>query len=269
MKKLLCLSLALLIIAVMSFATIPASADGEAPADDILVVKVNGENATQVKVGNEFVVRVGLYAGELKILDGQVHVEYDAEKIAFDPYEVSVDINGTIATGIEYYSFPAKTRSSMVYNYSTEGVINYNFTNAYGISPFNDATKLFARFRFKALAAGEVDISHVIQYMVDSSETRVYYKSIPDATINPYMEFTIDPAEKYIGDADGDYEITIMDVTFIQGAAAGVDLTYNIGNADVTGDDQVSLKDAVALCKYLAEKPDNPDIGKWVFASES
>ena len=278
MKKILCIALALMMLAAVTIACVPAGAEdvdlAQTGDSDVLIVTANGTNPTEVKVGNEFVLFVGLYAGEEKILDGQTHMEYDTEYLSFDPYEVTISYedNGEIVeyTGMEYYSFPAKIRdASLVHNYNTPGIINYNFTKASGIKAINDPTKLFARFRFKAVAPGTTDILHDIQYMVDCNEQHIYYKGVALETVNPYMVFTIEPSEGCAGDADGDYDVNILDATYMQRIAAGVDLPSDLKTADVTGDNAVSLKDAVALRKYLAGKPDDNGIGNWLFASET
>lgn len=278
MKKILCIALALTMLAAMSIACVPAGAEdadlAQTAAGDVLVVTANGTNPTEVKVGNEFVLFVGLYAGDEKILDGQTHMEYDTDYLSFDPHEETVTIEEDgeveIVSGIEYYSFLPKIRNaSLVYNFSTPGVINYNFTKASGVAAINDTSKLFARFRFKAVAPGTTDILHEIQYMVNSSEKHIYYKGVANDEINPYMVCTIEPSEGCLGDADGDYDVNILDATYMQRVAAGVSLSADLKTADVTGDNAISLKDAVALRKYLAGKPDNNGIGNWLFVSEA
>ncbi|MBR1533732.1 MAG: hypothetical protein IJ639_05165 [Ruminococcus sp.] len=269
MKKLLSLTLTLVMLAAILVTAIPASA--QTTDDNVLIVSANGENPTAVEVGNEFIVRVGLYAGDVKILNGQVRMEYDADCLEFDPYAVSVvDEDGEPTDpAVEHYSFPTSINNSgIVLNYAEKGIINYNFTRAQGVAVFNNTDKLFARFRFKATAAGKTDISHVIQYMINTNEERIYYKSEAYASINPYTVITIEPAEALLGDIDGDYDVTILDATDMQRAAAGVKLSYDINSADVTGDKKVSLKDSVAVRKYLAAKSSGYDAGKWIFASE-
>ena len=170
----------------------------------------------------------------------------------------------------DYYSFPLSIyRGGLVSNYSVPGIINYNFTKAKGIAVFNDPTQLFARFRFKATAAGTTDISHIIQYMINIDEQRIYYKDEALAPINPYMVITIEPSQGRFGDADGDYDVTIMGATFMQRVAAGADLAYDAATADVTGDNALSLKDAVIVRKYLAGKAVESNVGSWLFASEN
>lgn len=271
MKKLLCLALTLIMIAALTVAAVPAGAE-PASGDGVLIVTANGENATEVKVGNEFILRVGLNAGDVKILNGQVHMEYDPDLVSFDPYKVSVSDGegGMTDPEVELYSFPTSINNSgIVLNYSEEGVINYNFTRAHGVGVFNTTDKLFARFRFKATAAGTTDISHIIQYMINVNEERLYYQSVALEPVNPTTAVTIEPSNGCVGDADGDYDVTILDATFMQRSAAGVSQSCDLTTADVTGDNKVSLKDVIAVRKYLAGKATGFDAGKWLFASES
>lgn len=272
MKKFLSLTLVLVMLAVAAFTAIPAGAEPDDAAGNTLAVYANGEYAGSVAVGNEFILRIGLYAGDVKILNGQIHMEYDSTHMSFVPYAVSVvDDDGELTDPeVELYSFPKSINNSgVVLNYSDVGTLNYNFTRAEGVSVFNRTDKHFARFRFKATAAGRADITHIIQYMINTNEERVYYKDQASTTINPYTLITVEPSQGCFGDADGDYDVTILDATFIQRTSAGVDLTYDLKTADITGDGRVSLKDAVAVRKYLAGKASGYDVGKWMFTSES
>lgn len=271
MKKLLSLTLALVMLAAVIFTALPAGATGSGGANDVLIVSANGTNPTAVEVGNEFIVRVGLYAGDVKILNGQVHMTYDADHLSFVPYAVGgVDEDGDpIDPMVELYSFPKSIcDAGIVLNYSDPGIVNYNFTLARGVAVFNNTDKLFARFRFKATKAGTTDITHLIQYMINTNEERIYYKDQPVEAIGPYTVITVEPSQGCVGDADGDHDVTILDATYMQRAAAGVDLSFDLKTADVTGDSKVSLKDAVAVRKFLAEKNSGYDVGKWLFASE-
>lgn len=264
MKKLLCVALSLLMIVMAAAISVPASAADTAP--DTLTVTVNGANPVDVKVGNEFLVFVGLYAGETKILDGQVHMNFDPEVISFMPY--TADAGEDNDPDVEHYCFPASIcNASLVMNYSTPGIINYNFTKANGIASFNTTTKRFARFRFKALAGGTADLQYIIQYMINTDEERIFYKNVPDPTINPYTEITVEPAIGCTGDADGDCELTVLDATFMQRVSAGMDLSYNEAYADVNGDKVVSLHDALLVRKHLAGYPVDYPVGAYQFAS--
>lgn len=265
MKKLLCAALTLMMIVMMAAISVPAA---QAAADNgVLTVTVNGENPVKIDVGKEFIVRVGLNAGSKRILNGQVHMEYDPGYLSFIPKTAYVAAWESEA--VEGYSFsPAIVNSSIVMNYGTEGIVNYNFTKPNGITAFNDTSKLFARFRFKATAAGTTDITHLIQYMVNVDEERIYYAGKPNTAINPYMVFTIQPATICVGDANNDNGISVLDAIYMQRIAAGADLSYDITKADVTEDGVVSLKDAIIVRRYLAGKTVQSDIGKWLFPDD-
>lgn len=267
MKRLLCAALILIMIAAMT--VVAASADS-APAEtgaSVLTVTANGANPVQVEVGNEFIVRVGLKASDEKILNGQIHMEYDPAYVAFDPHMIYADYFEEDA--MEAYSFPSSIYTSgLVINYSNPGIINYNFTKARGVAVFNSTDALFARFRFKATAAGKTDITHIIQYMIDVNDQRIYYANEPCEGADPEMKITIEPAAACIGDADNDNEVTILDATFAQRVAAGADLSYDAAKADVTGDKALSLKDAIVIRKYLAGIDTGSGCGEYQFTSE-
>lgn len=264
MKKLLCVALTLMML-IMALTVVPVSAD--AGEDNTLIITANGENPVAVEVGNEIVFRVGLYAGSVKILNGQVEMGYDADLLSYVPYEVYTPAYEEYS--VEGYSFPSSIlNAGIVFNPDEAGAIKYNFTKAQGVAVFNDPSKLFARFRFKVLAPGTTDISHIIQYMVDMNEQNIYYKEVPSTVINPYMNITIVPSEGLVGDANGDYEVSILDATFLQRAAAGANLDYDVKTADLTGDKSISLKDALIVRKYLAGHQVDSAIGTWLFATE-
>jgi len=260
MKKLLCLvlALALMMTAVLSLTT---SAYGAADGSR-LVITANGQDAVSVAVGNEIVFRVGLYAGSEKILNGQAALTYDPAFLEVVQYPA--------ADEMEAYSFPEEINNAgIVMNVENLGAVNYNFTKGKGgVGVFDDARRLFARFRFKVIAPGTTDITHIIQYMTDVNDVRVYYKDLPNEEVNPYTVLTIEPSYGRIGDADGDFEVTILDATMMQRAAARAVSGLKTPLADVNGDKAISLKDAVAIRKYLAGKGDNAAIGTWLFASE-
>lgn len=268
MKKLLCVALSLMML-IMALTVVPVSASDTADGDNTLIITANGENPVAVEVGNEIVFRVGLYAGEEKILNGQVNMDFDTNCLAYIEHKVYSPIYESEEP--EGYCFAPSIvgKGGVVFNPEEPGHIKYNFTNAHGVAVFNDASKLFARFRFKVLAPGKADISHIIQYMSNTSEQNVYYKSEPSDVIKPYMNITIEPSEGCMGDANGDYDVNILDATFMQRAAAGADLTYDMTTADVTGDKFVSLKDAMIVRKYLAGKDVDSNVGTWLFPSET
>lgn len=256
MKRIICAALTLLMLAMAVFSALPAAA-----ADDTLTVTVNGKDPVKVPVGKEFVFYVGLYAGSAKIVNGQVALAYDPDRISFDPY--------TNGGEVEDYAFPPSVNNAgVVLNSDTPGEINYNFTKARGVAVFNDPEKLFTRFRFKATAAGTADISYAIEYMVNVNEHQVFFRGTPDPEINPYTVVSVIPSYGCAGDADGDDEVTVLDAAFMQRVAAGAKLSYNAAVADVSGDNVLSLKDAVIVRRWLAGKPVDSDVGEWLFNSD-
>ena len=270
MKKLLSLALVLVMLAAAVITSIPAGAEEVAPTgtDNILSVSVNGGAPTDVKVGNEFIVRIGINVGDAMIMNGQVHMDYDCSLASFVP--VTKYSEYYEADMVEAYCFPGSIlRANVVMNYGAYNTVSYNFTKPDGVSVFNSTDKLFARFRFKAIAPGTMNITHTIQYMINVNEQRIFYKGQPVTEPAPVIVETIEPSEGCVGDIDGDGDITILDATFMQRVMAGEDLTYDAEKSDVTGDKIVSLKDAVIARKYLAGISVSSDIGKWLFASEA
>lgn len=255
-KKYFALLLALVML-VMSL-TVTATAyddDDLAPTSaGTLKVSVNGENATEVSVGDYFVVRVGLYAGDKSILNGQVHVGYDSAKASFVPVKGYCPADD--AQSEEGYCFlKSISGASPVMNYGNAGVINYNFSKAKGTEVFNDTEKLFARFCFKATAAGSMDIDFTIQYMINADETKIYYKSQPNAEINPYIVAKI---IKYYpnGDVNADGKVNGGDSGILSRYYAGwdgyADRVKNMDGADFTRDGKINGADTGNLARYAS-----------------
>jgi len=231
-----------------------------------LTITGNGQNPVKVAVGNEIIFNVGLYAGEKNILDGQGYVEYDNKYVSFVPYTAYNKVSGEY--DIDAYSFPSKIVScGLVLNADVENHLLYNFTHAKKVDVFNDVNKHYAKFHFKAIAAGTTDISHVIEHMIDSDENRVFYHNVAQEGTGAYTVITIEPSNGMVGDANGDFSVDIMDATYMQMAAAG-SATCSLNTSDLTGDNAVSLKDALYMRKYLAGKVKNDKIKAYLFTSE-
>ncbi len=265
MKKILCVVLTMLFILPSVCSAVSAvEADTESTAVNTLIVTANGMNPVEIEVGNEFVYYVCLYAGDIKIINGQVKLDYDSEFVSFVPHTAGIN------NDLESYCFPAAVNNAGVYMYTKNpNVINYNFSRIYGISAFNKPNQFFARFRFKATAPGTTDIAYTIQYMMNMDNISVYYDSVPNADILPHTDITIEPSAGCVGDADSDFEVSILDATLMQRISAGAALDYDISTADVTGDKFVSLRDAMLLRRYLAGIDVTEPIGSWIFASEN
>lgn len=77
------------------------------------------------------------------------------------------------------------------------------------------------------------------------------------------------PVDSYLlGDADGDDEVTVIDVTLIQRnlASFAVPETFNDKAADVDGDDKVTILDATFIQRYLADMSVPYQIGETISA---
>lgn len=259
-KKFLALTLVLVLI--LSALTVSASAWDQSKKDlaptsaGKLTVTANGENPTEVKVGDYFSVFVGLKAGEAMILNAQCRVEYDSAFVSFVPVERYIKLKNSEDKSVESYCFPASIyNASPVINYEDAGNIKYNFSKAKGAGVFNDTTQLFARFCFKANAAGTTDITHVIQYMINADETRIYYKSQPNPEINPSVAVSV---TKYvpIGDVNTDGNVNGADAGLLSRYTAGWDgyatRIKNMEVADINNDGKVNGADAGFLKRKAA-----------------
>lgn len=260
MKKLLSI-VSILILAAFVMTCVPVSA-ATVDNDGVLIVTVNGENPTPVKVGSEFIITVGLYAGPVRIMNGQAEMIYDPDYVSFVP------VKG-VNEDRESYCFPLSIcNSNLVFNIQNSGLINYNFSRISGVALFSSTDKRFARFRMKAEAPGTVNIIHTVEYMMDINDRKIFNASVPDPEIGPYTAITVETPSGCIGDADNDLSVTVLDAVMMQRIAAGADLSCKIETADVTGDGLVSLKDALIIRRYLAGKEVPAAVGTWMFASE-
>ncbi len=69
-----------------------------------------------------------------------------------------------------------------------------------------------------------------------------------------------------LGDVDGDGDVTVVDVTFIQRSLASIDLpgTFDSKAADIDRDDEVTVVDATFIQRYLADMNTAYPIGEYV-----
>ena len=267
MKKLLCILL-VLILALAAFTCVPVSADS-----GTLTVTDGGRVLTTVKVGSEFIYRVGVNAGNYMIYTGQGYVKYN--KKYMQPVEYGpTDSRGNI--NMDAYCFPESIQhTSLVTNYFvTENNIRYNFTSPQkGVGVFNDENAHYFKIRFKALEAGKVELNHVFEVMttnVNGDKVRIFTDGKANKNLDP-VPFQVTSAEAptaLVGDADSDFEVTVMDATFIQRVTAGKKAAFEIANADVTGDGDVNLRDALSIRRYKAGMTTDPGVGEWIFESE-
>ena len=272
MKKFLCLILsAVILVSAAVVFTVPAAA---ASSDKLIVTDGNGTTLAEVEVGNEFIYRVGLYTGPYLVYSGQAEVQYNSKYVQIVEYG---PVNSKGKVNMDAYCFVDKVRNTnLVTNYfDVNNYIYYNFSKYSGIEAFSSADDHYFKIRFKAIAPGTVNIKHYMEYMttyLNGSKVGTPLFRLGKANTQldsvPYTLTSAEPATAYIGDADGDYELTVMDATFIQRASAGVDCTYNPTNADVNKDGNVNLKDALIIERYKAGLSVNVTIDEWIFASE-
>lgn len=86
------------------------------------------------------------------------------------------------------------------------------------------------------------------------------------ANDNPYISGFIceyEPENNILGDVDGDGKVSVLDATAIQKHLANISQDkYNEGAADADGDKKISVLDATAIQKHLAHLATNENIGK-------
>lgn len=267
MKKLLCVLL-VLILAAATFTCVPVSA-----AADTLTVTDGGRVLTTVKVGSEFIYRVGVNAGNYMIYTGQGYVKYNKkymQPVEYGPKDNSGNID------MDAYCFSdAIQHTSLVTNYfATENNIRYNFTSPKkGVGVLNDENAHYFKIRFKALEAGKVELNHVFEVMttnVNGDTVRIFTEGKANRNLDP-VPFQVTSAEAptaLVGDADGDFEVTVMDATFIQRVTAGKKAAFEIADADVNGDGEVNLRDALSIRRYKVGMTTDAAVGEWIFESE-
>lgn len=266
MRRILCLALAILTaVSVMTAISSSAADNGK------LVIIDEGRELAEVDVGCEFIYNVGVCAGDYLINQGQGYINYNsyyAEIVEYGPLRS----NGTVY--LDGYCFPEKIRNaSLVTNYKDNNRINYNFVRYSGVDTFNDLDKHYFKIRFKAVRPGRVEIGHVMDALgtrIDNKTVRLFTFGEPNTQFDPvpFTVSTAEPAIGYIGDADGDWDLSVLDATFIQYLAAGRDSEYSMLNADVNGDGTVDLLDALEILRYKAEMTTGSSVGEWIFESE-
>ena len=269
MKKILCILLSVALIA----AAIPMLTVSSSAAGGTVTVTCNGEVLGEVEVGNEFIYNVALdsagyspqsFDAELRCTSNCVQlVEYGA-------------ISSSGAVNRDAYSFPTRIRNAaLVCNYNAQNaLIKYNFTKGTtGVGEFTTADHFF-KVRFKAVKAGTAEIKHYTRVMFlmlpDYTPLYLIRNNQPNEDVSPapYTVSTVEAASAYIGDANGDYALNVLDATFIQRMTAGVEGEYKAANADVDRDGDVDLKDALLIARYQAGIATDTQVGEWIFDSE-
>lgn len=273
MKKILSLIIITALIAsvftVFSLNTAAQDVDlGDTGADNTLTITCRRQVLGVVEVGSEFIYQVALDSAGYNVSNGQGQLRYDDSYVKIVEYgekrsDGSINMNA--------YSFPTRIRNSnLVTNYFGEkNTAYYNFSKHGGVGTFTDDQHYF-KVRMKALKAGTVDIWHYSVKFSSGLFTSLITDDISNKQLDPipYTIRTVEPAQGYVGDADGDWNLTIMDATYLQRISAGEDLTYNEVSADADSDGKVDLLDSLNVLRYHAGKQTKGKVGEWIFASE-
>ena len=269
MKKILSLLLTAVIIAAAAavYAPLASAAD-----KGTLTITSRGEVIGEVEVGNEFIYHVSLDSAGYSVMSAQGELRGNPDYAEIVEYGT---VKSSGAINMDAYSFPQRIRnSSLVSNYfALYKNVEYNFTKLSSVGSFTPEDHFF-KVRMKAVAPGTVELRHYIELMyhrTDNNEwVRLIHHDQGNTKLNPvpYTVCSIEPAAGYVGDADGDYNLTVMDATFVQRLTAGVDSTYNSVSADTDGNGEINLRDALNILRYKAGVTTDTNIGEWIFESE-
>ena len=237
-------------------------------ADNTLTIICRRQVLGVVEVGSEFIYQVALDSAGYTVTGGQGELRYD------DRYVTIVEhgdkrSDGTI--NMNTYSFPTRIRNTnLVTNYlGRKNKAVYNFAKFGGVGSFTEDDHYF-KIRLKAIKSGTVEITHYTTCIYGDKDTKLIYEDASNRQLDPipYIIRTVEPAQGYVGDADGDWNLTVMDATYLQRISAGEDLTYNEVSADADSDGKVDLLDSLNVLRYHAGKQTKGKIGEWIFASE-
>ena len=273
MKRILSLAvIAALIASVFTVFSLNTAAEdvdlGDTGADNTLTITCRRQVLGEVEVGSEFIYQVALDSAGYDVSVGEGQLRYD------DSYVKIVEHGEKRSDGsinMNAYSFPTRIRNSnLITNYFGEkNTAYYNFSKHSGVGTFTDDQHYF-KVRMKALKAGTVDIWHYSVKFSSGLFTSLITDDISNKQLDPipYTIRTVEPAQGYVGDADGDWNLTIMDATYLQRISAGENLTYNEVSADADSDGKVDLLDSLNVLRYHAGKQTKGKVGEWIFASE-
>ena len=231
MKKLLC-ALIVLMLAI-------SAADLTAFAEDtqVLTITEDGETLAAVKVGSEFVYRVGINTGDYRVYSGQGYVRYNSGLAQISEYG-PVDSSGKV--DMDAYCFPEAIRkASLISNYfASENYIRYNYTKATtGVDVFDSVDKPYFQIRFKAVAPGTLRLRHVTEILAsrESDSTVILIKNgrpSPGLRCVPFQRtfaYPADDGETVNPDLKNAVAAWVFDPA---GKMAGYNLT-EYGNADM------------------------------------
>lgn len=273
MKRILSLAvIAALIASVFTVFSLNTAAEdvdlGDTGADNTLTITCRRQVLGVVEVGSEFIYQVALDSAGYDVSVGEGQLRYD------DSYVKIVEHGEKRSDGsinMNAYSFPTRIRNSnLITNYFGEkNTAYYNFSKHSGVGTFTDDQHYF-KVRMKALKAGTVDIWHYSVKFSSGLFTALITDDISNKQLDPipYTIRTVEPAQGFVGDADGDWNLTIMDATYLQRISAGENLTYNEVSADADSDGKVDLLDSLNVLRYHAGKQTKGKVGEWIFASE-
>ena len=273
MKKILSLMvIAALIASVFTVFSLNTAAEdvdlGDTGGDNTLTITCRRQVLGEVEVGSEFIYQVALDSAGYDVSVGEGQLRYD------DSYVKIVEHGEKRSDGsinMNAYSFPTRIRNSnLITNYFGEkNTAYYNFSKHSGVGTFTDDQHYF-KVRMKALKAGTVDIWHYSVKFSSGLFTSLITDDISNKQLDPipYTIRTVEPAQGFVGDADGDWNLTIMDATYLQRISAGENLTYNEVSADADSDGKVDLLDSLNVLRYHAGKQTKGKVGEWIFASE-
>lgn len=268
MKKILCI----LLVITLTASAFAAFTVNTSAAGGKLTVTSNGEVLGEVEVGNEFIYNVAFNSGGYSVLAGEGSLYYDSDYARLIEYG---DVKSDGSVNMTAYSFPQRLRNTnLITNFfGQDDEVLYNFSKISGVGAFTEEDHFF-KVRFKAVKSGTVDISHdarVLYTRVNNKSINLIYHNNPNNQLDPvpFIISSVEPSVGLIGDADGDYNLTVMDASFIQRLTAGVNSSYDLLNADVDNSGSVDLRDALNVLRYKAGVATGTPIGEWIFRSES
>lgn len=264
MKKFLSLCLVATLVASL-FTIFPLHT---AAANNKLTITCRNQVIGEVEVGNEFIYRVAMNSGGYNVTSGQAQLRYNDSYATIDEHG---EIRSDGSINMNAYSFPTRIRNTnLVTNYfGIKNEVNYNFNKFAGTGVFTEDDPYF-KIRMKAIAPGTVEIRHYSYSFYSGINTRLIYNDKGNDQLDqiPYTVCSVEPAIGYVGDANNDYQLTVLDATTVQRLAAGVDLSYKTPSADTNDDGAVNLLDALDILRYHAGMQNSGRIGEWIFASE-
>lgn len=270
MKKLLAV-----LICVVMVVSVCCAFPLTAQASDTLTITDDQGHSVTVKVGQDVLYTLCMYAGNESIINGQGTLYYTKELLDIDLYgDFDIDNQGNVEIDYDAYMTPLIKNASLYINPGIDGFVYFNFSRTKAIAKFDSPDRVLLKARFKATAPGEAHIYTNIEYVVNTSDVKVYNDKVPNPDINPYTVPSLEAAQYIIGDADSNWDVNIKDATLIQKICSGSSDGYTLSQTDTDLDGKVTLKDALGIRKYLVGNTPsvvgtpNFNVGVSVFASE-